>query len=368
MRQGSPLWVCVQRWALVLALAPGCGTSGGAGAVDAAGRTDVAAPDATPSLDVDVAENAVTDAGTDLEADGGRDAARDALARTDTSFPLPGLDPVRYTGSFPARAGLADVQLTTALEGRPRNVEVYVPTVVGPHPPLLLLFHGTGGSGPEIVTDANAQAAADALGFVVVAPTSNWIGHGDWDHPTEETYWLSYPNTNPDTNVDLNLARACIVEAIRVHHIDENRVYAIGHSSGGFFTTLTAMTLRDRIAAFAENSSGLVRCAMTMDCGFQAPAGPDTCAAIQARPGWCTCVGDEKPVAIPTTPGRQPAAYMGHGTADPLVSVYYTCQLAGRLQALGFVGETHLRVGDGHEIPGTFIQDAWPFLTAHPRL
>lgn len=358
--------------ALALGLALGCSaqqgtvngpTSDGGTALDA---VDAPTETGTPTLD-----GSEPDEAADLDAltrSDGTVPTADAGTRADTGstgFPPMLPDTVAFTGELPSEAGRHGVQLM--VDGFTRDVEVYVPATRGAHPPLLVMFHGTNEDGPTMMDNSNVQGVADTQGFIAVAPTAQDLDVGDWDHTDGARYWETYPATNPQQNPDLLLVRAILVAAIRAYGVDPDRVYALGHSSGGFFTILTAMALRDRIAAFAENSSGLVRCATTLDCGFQAPGGPDTCAAIRSMPGWCGCTGTEKPVPIPTT-GRQPAAYMGHGTADPLVSVYYTCQLEARLQGLGFTTETHLRIGDGHALPETFVMDAWPFLASHHRM
>ncbi len=327
------------------------------------------------SLDIGVRDTGVDIGGMDL---GVRDTGVDTGVRNtgvdtgvrDTGVdtgpsPLPGPDTVVYTGSFPTTVGETDTSLTTAFEGMAREVDVYVPAMRSAHPPLLLAFHGTGGSGPEMMTDSVAQTVADAYGVIVVAPSSNWVGHGDWDHPTEETYWLTNPQNDPDTNPDVLLVRACIEEAIRAYSIDQNRVYAIGHSSGAFFTLMLSELLQDRLAAFASSSGGLVECPTTQSCSFITTQ--STCAGLAGSPGWCRCTGVEKPGTLPPT-GRHIPGWLGHGTNDPLVSMQYTCTLQFAMQALGYTVETHLRVGDGHVMPDNFAPTVWPFLSSHVRM
>ena len=184
-------------------------------------------------------------------------------------------------------------------------VDLYVPASGGAGLPLVLLFHGTNGSGSQIMTDLGAQSVANANGFVVAAPGSRFIDHGDWDHATAETYWETYPNVNPDTNPDVLLARAIMVESQRAYETDPERVYALGHSSGGFFTLLLIATLQDRFAAFVENSSGLVACATTASC--VSGIGRDLRHSLgQGAAGDCTDV--TKPHELPIS-GRQPAGY-----------------------------------------------------------
>ncbi|MDP3214825.1 MAG: alpha/beta hydrolase, partial [Deltaproteobacteria bacterium] len=262
-----------------------------------------------------------------------------------------------YGGSFAAGPGRARARLRVA--GLEREMTVYVPRSRGAAPPLVLLFHGTNATGDVAIDESGAQAMADGAGAVVVAPDARWMPQGDWDHATEETYWQTAPETNPARNADLLLVQAIMAEARLRFGVDPARVYAFGHSNGGFFATLVATQLRARIAGFATSSAGLVRCATTSACRFEGRGA--SCAALRTQRGWCRCEGPDRPGEVPTV-GRLPPAYLTHGTRDPMVSVQYTCELAGRLQAAGAAVSLVLRDGDGHVVPPTFARDAWAFL------
>ncbi len=280
---------------------------------------------------------------------------------TDTG-PLPGNDTVSYTGTFPTAAGRRTVSLR--VNGNAREVVVYVPSSRGASPPLMLLFHGTNGSGSGILDESDAQRVADANGAVVVAPSSRYMSRGDWDHRTEETYWETYPNADPTGNEDLLLTRACIAEARARYNVDAGRIYALGHSNGGMFATVVATVLADRVAAFATSSAGLNRCANTWSCSFQGAG--TTCGALRARGGWCNCDGVPKPIA-PRGDGRMPPGYLAHGTEDPMVSVQYTCEQEALMANVGATTQVVLRSGDGHVLPNNFVTQAWAFLSRYRR-
>ncbi len=303
---------------------------------------------ADTGVDVPV-DRGPTDTGVDVPVDVGSTA--------DTGG-VPAPDPVSYSGTFAARTGRFTANLT--VQGERRTVVLVVPTSAGANPPLLLLFHGTNGDGAGVMTEANAQALANSAGVIVAAPSSRWIGHGDWDHATEETYWETAPNTDVNNNQDILLTRAIMVEAQRVYGVDPARIYAMGHSNGAFFAQFIAVLLRDRIAAFSENSGGLVRCGRTTGCTFRGSGA--TCAVLATRSGYCNCTGAELAVPVPTS-GRMPPGLLTHGTDDPLVSVYYTCTLAQRMTANGHYQETQLFNGEGHAIPSNWAQLVWPFLS-----
>lgn len=301
------------------------------------------------------------DAGSAIDVGAPRDVPAGVDVPRDTGT-IPADDPVVYTGTLPTRTGRSVA--TIRVNGNAREVTVYVPASRGASAPLLLLFHGTNGSGAGVFDESDAQAVANANGAIVLAPSSRYRSSGDWDHRTEETYWETYPNGSPTANEDLVLTRALIVEARRAYGVDAGRVYALGHSNGAFFATLVASALADRIAAYATSSGGLNRCANTWSCSFQGSG--STCAALRARAGWCACSGAEKPVAL-RTDGRMPPGYLAHGTRDPLVSVQYTCELEARMAAVGAVTQTALRDGDGHVLPSDFVSAAWRFLGPRRR-
>lgn len=298
-------------------------------------------------------------------------ARRDAGAVTDrgpspadvraVTLSAPVTDAVAYTGALPTRAGRSRVTLRVA--GEDREVYAYVPRARAARPAVLLLFHGTNGSGTSMLDETDAERVAEANGAVLVSPSSRWMGRGDWDHRTEETYWET-ADADPSRNPDLLLARALIAESLRRYDADPARVYALGHSNGAFFSLLVATTLSDRIAAFASSSGGLVRCGNTWGCGFQGSG--TTCATLRARAGWCGCGSADRPIAV-RADGRMPPGYLAHGTRDPLVSVQYTCELEARLRAVGAAVQTALRDGDGHVVPGDFVSAAWAFLGPRRR-
>lgn len=271
--------------------------------------------------------------------------------------------PVPYQGKLPGGQGELSGSLTVA--GQARSLRVYRPASVKAGAPLILAFHGTHGSSRDMTkpSSVGARELADREGLVLIAPQARKMQKGDWDnHSSGDVYWETYPSTDPAQNPDLLLVRALIAEAARAYGVDRRRVYALGHSNGGFFAVLAATALRDQIAAFVSNSAGLVRCPRTGSCKFK---GSDkSCASLAQDPGYCACDGAEKPGPLPQS-GRKPAAYLSHSVDDPTVSVYYTCELASRLKALGYPVELRLRSGIGHGVPFPLAIDAWSFLKKH---
>lgn len=275
-----------------------------------------------------------------------------------------GADQLQYSGSFPSGSGVHD-GVTLTVGGQTRSLWTYLPAGLSTGRPLLIVFHGTDNSGWDALQSSGAMTLADAQKLVVVAPQARTMKAGDWDnHVAGQKFFETYPATSPTSNNDLLLVQAIILEAQRAHGCDPRRVYTLGFSNGAFFSAFAALTLPDCIAAFGEASGGLVRCATTGSCSFYSQSGATSCATLAGEAGYCSCGGTEKPAPLPTT-GRKPPGYLSHAVDDVTVSVYYSCDLAARMQALGYTTSVKLRSGGGHAWPASFALDAWPFLSQH---
>jgi predicted esterase len=106
-----------------------------------------------------------------------------------------------------------------------------VPAEAGSGPrPLLVAFHGTGGTGQGFATDIELGAFA-ARGFHVVAPDAE--GNGTvfpvWDAMRE-------PGTEDDPNPDLEYFDQLVACMAAHYEVDRNRIYVAGHSAGGIMT------------------------------------------------------------------------------------------------------------------------------------
>ncbi|MBL8602473.1 MAG: prolyl oligopeptidase family serine peptidase [Myxococcales bacterium] len=264
-----------------------------------------------------------------------------------------------FQGRFPREPGHHRVSFQ--VRQNTREVELWVPRLRDdePNPPVVLALHGTGCTNTALVDDAHIERLALEGGAIVIAPRAEAQPAGDWDHDGEACYWNTTDH-DPDTNPDLALVRALVAAAVRDLHGDEARTYVMGDSNGAFFTVTVAAVLRNRFAAMASNSGGLVPCPTTQSCHFVTNA--TQCEAVAQAPNRCHCAGPVHPVAI--TPGMPPA-FVSHGTADTTVSVQYSCALAARLRATGVDVRVQLRPGDDHGIAPDFLQSAWAFLRRH---
>lgn len=262
---------------------------------------------------------------------------------------------ITYTGRFPGGVGKLSGRLKVA--GKARQAVVYVPARRSGA--LLITLHGTNDDPERMLTASGAKELADSKGVVVVSPAALKMRTGDWDHPYGgERYWDSTSATAQ--NADLLFIRAIIAEAVRAYSLDASRVYLLGHSNGGFFALHAAMAMPHRIAAFAENAAGLVRCARSQSCKFKGAG--RSCSALRSQPGFCACKGTAKPAALKTS-GRKVPGYLSHSSDDPVVSVVYTCTLAKEMQALGYKVSVNIWKGEAHGMPYPLAGNAWPFLS-----
>lgn len=336
---------------------------------------DVVASDIVPPRDAGL-DAALVDRPSGMDvvaADIARDASVVDAPSADVTVDVPALedvplgpvpaDTVMFTGSFADASGERTARLT--IGGQLREMLVYVPRTRAKRAPLLVLLHGTNDTPEAIFSEAAARDVADANGVLLVGPSAAFQSTSDWDHPDQEgRWWRTAPSVDPNTNPDLLLLRAIIAAAIRDWNADPDRVYLIGHSNGAFFAQLAAMTLNDRVAAWASSSGGLCNCRERPDCAF-AGAG-STCAALALRAGWCACSGPDLPGPV-NTRGRRPPAWITHGSNDDIVSVYYSCALASRLASAGYDTRVEIRDGEQHVMPDRFAETVWPWLAARRR-
>jgi len=151
---------------------------------------------------------------------------------------------VAGTTAWPAAgAGLATTVSTTLSNGEVRESLLYIPegasaTAEAPLP-VVLGFHGGGGSPASFRALTGLDATADANGFAVLYADAGDGLWGDWRDVTG------------DPADDLEYVALTLETLGAEHRIDLDRVYATGLSNGGAFSLVLASELRTRIAAVA---------------------------------------------------------------------------------------------------------------------
>jgi polyhydroxybutyrate depolymerase len=133
--------------------------------------------------------------------------------------------------------GLSERRLASG--GIDRRFLVYLPGGYDRHRPLpvVLEFHGSGGSPEGQLATSQLSALADAKGFAIVAPAS--VGPR-WNIPPDPA--------KPD---DVRFVADVLDAMAGLLCIDPARVYATGFSGGGRMSSQLACDLSQRIAAIA---------------------------------------------------------------------------------------------------------------------
>jgi polyhydroxybutyrate depolymerase len=128
-------------------------------------------------------------------------------------------------------------------DGLTRSFLLYVPRHArgGARLPLVLVFHGGGGS-PQAIADKSAMhQVADREGFIVAYPAGL---------PSRSGLTWSPGERGAARNVDdIGFVRALIAELRRRHRIDPDRIYAAGLSLGGTLVYELAGALSAELAA-----------------------------------------------------------------------------------------------------------------------
>ena len=170
-----------------------------------------------------------------------------------TGCPLPGSQEA-LTSPYPASGTMSrDVRAP----GGTRSYVVHVPARgAGTARPLLLVLHGSGGSGRWMEDETRMDSIADLRGFVVAYPDGvrGILGTqgSDWNAGT-------CCGVAQKANVDdIGFLRAIMADVSARTVIDSARVYVAGFSDGGRMTYRAGCELADRVAAIAVVAGSLV--------------------------------------------------------------------------------------------------------------
>jgi len=167
-----------------------------------------------------------------------------AAAYLMSALPAIAADFPKTTGTFTRNQG--------NVGGRERSFFVYEPRNLEPGAPLLFMFHGGGGDGGQarLGTGNEFELLADQYGFVVVYPDGvnrSWNGCRKLQNAQRDRRGID----------DITFVDAMIAQEVARHHIDEKRVFAVGHSNGGSLAIRLALERANKFAGIAAVSSNL---------------------------------------------------------------------------------------------------------------
>jgi polyhydroxybutyrate depolymerase len=124
-----------------------------------------------------------------------------------------------------------------------REYFVYLPAGYSPSKkiPLVLAFHGHGGTAKGTIAQYNFDPVADEEGFIVVYP--NGIDKG-WNDGRDSP-------KKPATTDDVRFVSELLDTLAHEYAVDERRIFSTGLSNGAIFSIYLAYKLPERILAIA---------------------------------------------------------------------------------------------------------------------
>lgn len=127
------------------------------------------------------------------------------------------------------------------VDGVKREYLVYVPKNFdhAKKHPMVLAFHGGGGTAKRSLAFFGFNEVADTAGFLVVYP--NGLNKG----------WNDGRQIKKHPHDDVGFIRKLIEQLKNDYPVDENKIFATGISNGGFFSFTLGLKLSDQIKAIA---------------------------------------------------------------------------------------------------------------------
>lgn len=178
--------------------------------------------------------------------------------------PLPVLYAADTKPSLPAPTATANLQtLTLKVDGIERRSLVHMPPAYDGKAalPVVLMFHGNGGTAESVVKDTGWVAKSDAAGFIVVLPEGT---RPDLTQPPK--FGRNNPAWNDgsgrfhagERNINDVAFIASLLDRLEASFaVDKRRVFATGFSNGASMVFRVGLELSERIAAIAPVSGAL---------------------------------------------------------------------------------------------------------------
>jgi polyhydroxybutyrate depolymerase len=147
---------------------------------------------------------------------------------------------------------------TIVHDGIVRSYKLYIPSIYSGNTavPLLFNFHGYTSNSNEQMFYGDFRNIADTANFLVVHP------QGTLDNTNTTHFNVGWGGSTVD---DVGFTEALLDSLSAVYSIDQNRIYAVGMSNGGFMSFRLACDLSAKIAAVGSvtgsiTPSTLVNC------------------------------------------------------------------------------------------------------------
>ena len=123
--------------------------------------------------------------------------------------------------------------------------------------PLMLNFHGFGGSASDYMQEADMRSLAEAETFILIYPQGSYLDG--------LPHWNSCPlgGDNKSDADDFGFIEAIINKISSQYNLNMERIYAAGYSNGGMMAYGLANYKSDLIAAVASVSGAMLECTGT---------------------------------------------------------------------------------------------------------
>ena len=120
--------------------------------------------------------------------------------------------------------------------------------------PLMLNFHGFGGSASDYMQEADMRSLAEADTFILIYPQGSCLDG--------LSHWNACPlgGDNKSNADDFGFIESMITEISSHYNVDMERIYATGYSNGGMMAYGLANYKSDLIAAVASVSGVMLDC------------------------------------------------------------------------------------------------------------
>jgi polyhydroxybutyrate depolymerase len=154
-----------------------------------------------------------------------------------------------------AAPGAESLKLTVA--GQERDAAVFTPTAKTPggHPPLVLVFHGHGGSSRAMAAQLPLHSAwpEAVVAYPQGLPTPSHVDPGG-----AKTGWDSNEDgPTKANNRDLAFVDALLTKLHTQYSTDDARTYAAGFSNGAAMTLMLWTTRGSKFAAYAADAGNM---------------------------------------------------------------------------------------------------------------
>jgi len=122
--------------------------------------------------------------------------------------------------------------------------------------PLVLNFHGYGGTAENYMNTVDMRSLADSNGTILIYPQglelNNKVQSKDEDYSTHWNTGLPGEEGNKSESDDLGYIDTLISHLKTQYNIDEDKIFACGFSNGAFFSYALGCYMGDKIAGIGS--------------------------------------------------------------------------------------------------------------------